>query len=107
VSNIAALLRRCEAQVLFYPPTDAAMSSGSYETFAPNEPDRPGAVSGVWVGGFRLATFHDRAMLTSDLPGDVILQALVHPSRLPLPIQAIRRVRETHYSYRWTAIQYT
>jgi hypothetical protein len=34
VSNIAALLRRCETQVLFYPPTDAAMSNGSYETLA-------------------------------------------------------------------------
>ena len=34
VSDIAALLRRRETQVLFYPPTDAAMSSGSYETFA-------------------------------------------------------------------------
>jgi hypothetical protein len=34
VSDIGALLRRCEAQVLFYPPTDAAMSNGSYEMFA-------------------------------------------------------------------------
>jgi len=34
VSNIAALLRRCETQVLFYPPTDAAMSNGFCERFA-------------------------------------------------------------------------
>ena len=34
VSKIAALLRRCETQVLFYPPTDAAMRNGSYETIA-------------------------------------------------------------------------
>jgi hypothetical protein len=34
VSNIAALLRRCETQVLFYAPTDAVMSNGSCETFA-------------------------------------------------------------------------
>jgi hypothetical protein len=34
VSNIAALLRRRETQVLLYPPTDAAMSNGSYQRFA-------------------------------------------------------------------------
>jgi hypothetical protein len=31
-SNITALLRRRETQILFYPPTDAAMSNGSYQT---------------------------------------------------------------------------
>jgi hypothetical protein len=34
VSDIAALLRRRETQVLFCPPTDAAMSNGSHQTFA-------------------------------------------------------------------------
>jgi hypothetical protein len=34
VSNIAALLRRRETQVLFCPPAEAAMSNVSYQTFA-------------------------------------------------------------------------